>query len=77
MDLLDSDALFNFVTSLVAKFYGWAIQPNNPPVSVKLASGKVGHSSCVANGLVSRGLWQADMTFLVLDVLFEVILCMP
>ena len=60
---------------LVAKHLGWAIKPNNTPAEVKLANGIVVHSLGATNGIALSGVWQAYETFLVLDVLFEVILC--
>ena len=75
--LLDSGASFSFISSLVAKCLGLEIQPNNTSVAVKLVHGRVVHSSSVANDLVSSNLWQAYMTFLVLDIPFKVMLCMP
>ena len=75
--LIDPDTLFNFMSSLVAKYLVWEINLNNTLVAVQLANGTVVHSSGVANGLILSGVWQAYMTFLVLDILFEVILSMP
>ena len=60
----------------MAKHLGWAIRPKNTPVAVKLANGTVVHSSDATNGLVLNDLWQAYVTFLVLDVPFEVVLGM-
>ena len=75
--LIDPDTLFNFMSSLVAKYLVWAIKPNNTLIAVQLANGTVVHSSGVTNGLILSGVWQAYVIFLVLDILFEVILSMP
>ena len=64
--LIDSGALLNFMSSLVARHLGWAIRPNNTLVAVRLANGTVGHKLGIATGLVLSGAWQAYMIFFVL-----------
>ena len=54
--LSDSSAIFNFMSSLVAKHIGWVVKLNNTPVAVGLANGTVVHSLGSANGLVSSGV---------------------
>ena len=39
--LIDSSSSFTSISSLVAKHLGWAIKPNNTPVTVKLDNGTV------------------------------------
>ena len=75
--LADFGDLFNFMSSLVAKHLGWAIKPKNTPVAAKLSNGTIVHSSGATNGLVSSGIWQAYLIFLVVVVPFRVILGMP
>ena len=77
LPLINFGALYNFMSSSVAKHFGRAIKPNNTPVAVKLANRTVVCSSSVANGLVLNCVWQANVVFLVLDVPFEVALDMP
>ena len=55
--LINSDALFNLMSFSVAEHLGWATKPNNTLVSVKLSNGVIVHSSGIAMGLVSSGLW--------------------
>ena len=54
--LAEPCALFNFMSSLVAKCLSWAVSPNTTPVAVKLARGTVLHISGSANGLASGGV---------------------
>ena len=67
--IIDSVALFNYMSSSVAKHLGWAIKPSNTPGAVKLANGTVVYSLYIANCLVSSGVWQAYVTFLMLHVI--------
>ena len=76
LTLIDYNASFNSMISSVAKHRGWVVRPNKTPIAVKLASGTVVHSLGIAIGLASSGVWQACVTFLVLDLPFEVILAM-
>ena len=74
--LIDSSACVNSRSSPVAKHLGWATKPNNTLATVKLENRTVVNSSGIAIGLALSRVWQAYMTFLVLDVSFEVILGM-
>ena len=54
--LIDSSISFSFLSSIVAKYLGWAIKPINTLVAVKIANKTVVHKSWIANCLVSSGV---------------------
>ena len=54
--LIDSSASFSFMTSLVARQLGWAINLKNTPVVLKLANGNIICSLGATNGLVLSGV---------------------
>ena len=54
--LINSNALFSFISSSVPKHLGWVAKPKNTPVAVKLANGTVVHSSGATNGLILSGI---------------------
>ena len=61
----------------VAKHFAWVIKSNNTPVALNVTNGTIVHSSNIINYLVSSSVWQAYVTFLVLDIPFEIILGIP
>ena len=72
--LINSSAWFSFMSSSLAKCLGWVLKPNNTLDLVKLAIGIVVYNSGVATRLVSSGVWQAYIIFLVLNITFDLIL---
>ena len=53
LTIVDSGALFNYMSSSVAKHLGWAIKPNSTLFAVMLANRTVMSSLGVAHILVS------------------------
>ena len=75
MALVDSGASYNFMLSALAKSLGWRIVP--AVMHVRLANGEKLHSLCQVSGLVTCGKWRARVTFIVLDLAFNVVFGLP
>ena len=56
LDLIDSCASFNFMSSPMAKCLNWATKPDKTPFAVRISNKTVVHSSGIATGLVSSGV---------------------
>ena len=71
MVLVDSGASYNFMLSALAKSMGWRITP--AAMHVCLANGEKLDSLGHVSGLVTCGKWRARVTFIVLDLAFDVV----
>ena len=75
MALVDSGASYNFMSSALAKSLGWRITP--AAMHVRLANGKQLNSLGQVSGLVTCGKWRACVSFIVLDLAFDVVFGLP
>ena len=71
MLLVDSSASYNFMLSALAKSLGWRILL--AAMHVRLANGKKLRSLGQVSGLVTCGKWRARVSFIVLDLAFDVV----
>ena len=75
MALVDSGASYNFMLSALAKSLGWRIMP--AAMHVCLANGEKLRSLGQVSGLVTCGKWRAQVSFIVLDLAFDVVFGLP
>ena len=75
MALVDSGASYNFMLSALAKSLGWRITP--AAMHVRLANGEKLSSLGRVFGLVTCGKWRARVSFIVLDLAFDVVFGLP
>ena len=75
MLLVDSGASYNFVSSALAKSLGWRVTP--AAMHVRLANGEKLRSLGQVSGLVTCGKWRAWVSFIVLDLAFDVVFGLP
>ena len=75
MVLVDSGASYNFMSSALAKSLGWRIMP--AAMHVRLANGEKLSSLGQVSGLVTCGKWRACVSFIVLDLAFDVVFGLP
>ena len=75
MALVDSGASYNFMLSALAKSLGWRITP--AAMHVRLANGEKLNSLGQVSGLVTCGKWCARVSFIVLDLAFDVVFGLP
>ena len=75
MALVDSGASYNFMSSALAKSLGWRITP--AATHVHLANGEKLSSLGQVSGLVMYGKWRARVSFIVLDLAFDVVFGLP
>ena len=75
MALVDSGASYNFMSSALAKSLGWRIMP--AAMHVQLANGEELRSLGQVSGLVTCGKWCAWVSFIVLDLAFDVVFGLP
>ena len=73
--LVDSGASYNLMLSALAKSLGWRITP--AAMHVCLANGEKLHSLGQVSGLVTCGKWRARVSFIVLDLAFDVVFGLP
>ena len=71
MALVDSGSSYNFMLSALAKSLGWRITP--AAVHVCLANGEKFRSLGQISGWVTCGKWCARVSFIVLDLAFDVV----
>ena len=69
--LVDSGASYNFMSSALAKSLGWRIML--AAMHVRLANGEKLRSLGQVSGLVTFGKWRAWVSFIVLDLAFDVV----
>ena len=70
MLLVDSSTSYNFMLSTLAKSLGWRVTPAT--MHVRLANGEKLSSLGQVSGLVTCGKWRAWVSFIVLDLVFNV-----
>ena len=75
MLLVDSGTRYNFIMSALAKLLGWRVTP--AAMHVRLANGEQLHSLGQVSGLVTCGKWCAWVSFIVLDLAFNVVFGLP
>ena len=75
MALVDSGASYNFMSSALAKSLGWRIML--AAMHVCLANGEKLRSLGQVSGLLTRGKWCAQVSFIVLDLAFDVVFGLP
>ena len=75
MSLVESSAIYNFMSSALAKSLGWRITP--AAMHVCLANGEKLSSLGQVSGLVMCGKWHARVSFIVLDLAFDVVFGLP
>ena len=75
MALVDSGASYNFMSSALAKSLGWRITP--AAMHVRLANSEKLSSLGQVSGLVTCGKWRARVSFIVLDLAFDVVFGLP
>ena len=75
MALVDSGTSYNFMLSALAKSLGWRIMP--AAMHVCLANGEKLRSLGQVSGLVTCGKWCARVSFIVLDLAFDVVFGLP
>ena len=71
MLLVDSGTSYNFMLSALAKLLGWRITP--AAMHVCLANGEKLRSLGQVSGLVTCRKWHAGVSFIVLDLAFDVL----
>ena len=71
MLLVDSGASYNFMSSALANSLGWRVLP--AAMHVKLANGEKLSSLEQVSGLVTCGKWCAWVSFIVLDLVFDIV----
>ena len=75
MLLVDSGTSYNFMSSALAKSLSWRVTP--AAMHVRLANGEKLSSLGQVSGLVTCGKWRARVSFLVLDLAFDVVFGLP
>ena len=75
MALVDSSASYNFISSALAKSLGWRITP--AAMHIRLANGEKLRSLGQVSGLVTCGKWRTRVSFIVLDLAFDVVFGLP
>ena len=75
MLLVDSSASYNFILSALAKSLGWRVML--AAMHVRLANGEKLRSLGQVSGLVTCGKWHAWVSFIVLDLAFDVVFGLP
>ena len=75
MSLVDSGASYNFMSSALAKSLGWRVTP--AAMHVRLANGEKLSSLGQVSGLVTCRKWHARVSFIVLDLVFDVVFGLP
>ena len=75
MLLVDSSASYNFMLSALAKSLGWRV--TLAAMHVRLANGRKLSSLGQVSGLVTCGKWRAWVSFIVLDLAFNVVVGLP
>ena len=75
MALVDSGASYNFMSSALAKSLGWRIMP--AAMHVRHANGDKLRSLGQVSGLVTCGKWRAWVSFIALDLAFDVVFGLP
>ena len=75
MVLVDSGASYNFMLSALAKLLGWRITP--AAMHVCLANGEELRFLGQVSGLVTCGKWRARVSFIVLDLAFDLVFGLP
>ena len=75
MLLVDSGTSYNFMSSALAKSLGWRVTP--AAMHVTLAKGEKLCSLGQVSGLVTCGKWRACVSFIVLDLDFDVVFGLP
>ena len=75
MVLVDSGASYNFMSSALANSLGWKITP--AAMHIRLANGEKLRSLGQVSGLVTCGKWHARVSFIVLDLAFDVVFGLP
>ena len=75
MLLVDSGASYNFMSSALAKSLGWRVTP--AAMHVRLTNGEKRSSLGQVSGLVTCGKWRAWVSFILLDLAFDVVLGFP
>ena len=75
MALVDSGASYNFMLSALAKSLGWRITP--AAMHVCLANGEELRFLGQVSGLVTCGKWCAQVSFIVLDLAFDIVFGLP
>ena len=71
MLLVDSGASYNFMLSALAKSLGWRVTP--AAMHIRFANGKKLSSLGRVSGLVTCGEWHARLSFIMLDLAFDVV----
>ena len=75
MSLVDSGASYNFMPSALAKSLGWRVTP--AAMHVRLANSEKLSSLGQVSGLVTCGKWRAWVSFIMLDLAFNVVFGLP
>ena len=75
MSLVDSGASYNFMLSALAKSLGWRILL--AAMHVGLTNGERLSSLGQVSGLVTCGKWHAWVSFIVLDLAFDIVFGLP
>ena len=75
MLLVDSGASYNFMLSALAKSPGWRVTP--AAMLVRLVNGKKLRSLGQVSGLVTCRKWRAWVSFIMLDLAFDVVCGLP
>ena len=75
MALVDSGTSYNFMLSALAKSLGWRIML--AAMHVRLTNGEKLRSLGQVSGLVKCGKWRAQVSFIVLDLAFDVVFGLP
>ena len=75
MALVDSGASYNFMSSALAKSLAWRITP--AAMHARLANGEKLRSLGQVFGLVTCGKWCTRVSFIVLDLAFDVVFGLP
>ena len=70
---MDSGASFDFISTALADRLGWA-KGAHEPVNIRLADGSSIQSTAACTGLINIGQLRHVMTFLVLDLAFDMVL---
>ena len=75
MLLVDSGTSYNFMSSALAKSLGWRVMLS--AMHVRLANGEKLRSLGQVSGLVTCGKWRAWVSFILLDLAFDVVFGLP
>ena len=75
MLLVDCGASYNFMLSALAKSLAWRVML--AAMHVRLTNGEELSSLGQVSGLVTCGKWRARVTFIVLDLAFDVVFGLP